>query len=114
MAYTIKRNADGDVSLGNLRGEIVTLQPAAADYATGGYLIQGIGGATENSGNVGLDKVLGVLPLGGNLGYVLIWNPATNKLQVWWTGPALSGVLAQVPAATDLSALSFQLLVIGI
>lgn len=114
MAYTVKKNADGDVSLGSLRAEIVTLQPAAADYATGGYLIQGIGGTTENTGNVGMDKVLGVLPMGGNMGYQLIWNQATSKLQVWWTGPAFSGVLAQVPAGTDLSALAFQLLVIGI
>ena len=114
MAYTITKTPDGDVSIGNLRGEIVNLQPAAADYATGGYLIEGIGGATENAGNVGMDKVLGVIPLGGNFGYTLVWNPTTSKLEVFWGGPALSGVLAQVPAGTDLSALTFLLLLIGI
>lgn len=114
MPYTITKVSDGDISLGNLRAEEVKLQPAASDYATGGYLIQGIGGTTESTGNVGLDKVLGVIPFGGQGGYVPVWNPATSKLQIYQGGAAVSSPLAEVPANTNLSALTFQLLVIGL
>ena len=85
---TITKLPDGDLSLGNLRGELITLQPAVADYATGGYLIQGIGGSTENTGNVGLDKVLIVEPAGGQGGISPVWNPATSKMQMFTNSPS--------------------------
>lgn len=113
MAYKITKLPDGDVSLGNLRAEQITLKPAADDYATGGYLVEGIGGATEDSGNVGLDKVLGVIPYGGQGGYVPVWNPATSKLQVFQSAGTLDP-LTEVPAATDLSAYTFYLLAFGL
>jgi hypothetical protein len=91
MAYTITKNSDGDVSLGNLRGEIVTLQPAASDYATGGYLVQGIGGNPLTAGDIGMDKVLFAIPIGGQGGYTPVFNPTTSKVQVFGTSPA-SGV----------------------
>ena len=103
---TITKAPDGDISLGNLRGELITLQPAASDYAAGGYLIQGIGGTTENTGNVGLDKVLFVLPTGGQGGLSPVWNPSTSKLQIFQQG-------TEVTAGTNLSAYAFQLLAIG-
>lgn len=107
MAYTITKLSDGDLSLGNLRGELVTLQPAASDYPTGGYLIEGIGGATESTGNVGMDKVLTVIPAGGQQQYSPVWQPATSKLEMWASG-------SQVSPSTDLSALTFELLLIGL
>jgi hypothetical protein len=85
---TITKNSDGDVSLGNLRGEQLTLQPAVADYATGGYLVQGIGGATESTGNIGLDKVLFVIPTGGQGGLSPVFNPTTSKVQIWGNSPS--------------------------
>lgn len=106
MAYTITKLSDGDLSLGNLRGELVNLQPAASDYPTGGYLVEGIGGATESTGNVGMDKVLAVIPIGGQQQYAPVWQPATSKLEMWASG-------SQVGAGTDLSALTFELLLIG-
>jgi hypothetical protein len=113
MAYSIKKQPDGDLSLGNLRGELVTLQPALSDYAAGGYLIEGIGGATESVGNVGLDKVLFVIPVGGQGGYAPVWNPGTSKLQVWDGGS--SGYPGnEVPANTNLSGYSFLLLLAGL
>jgi hypothetical protein len=113
MAYTITKLADGDLSLGNLRGELVNLQPASSDYPTGGYLIQGIGGATESTGNVGMDKVLAVLPVGGQQGYEPVWQPATSKLEMLYNGSSAPGSNVQVPASTDLSALTFELLLLG-
>ena len=107
MAYTITKLSDGDLSIGNLRGEVVNLQPAVSDYPTGGYLIQGIGGSTESTGNVGMDKVLTVLPAGGQQQYSPVWQPATSKLEMWASG-------SQVAASTDLSALTFELILIGL
>ena len=88
---TITKLSDGDLSLGNLRGELITLQPAASDYAPGGYLIQGIGGTTESTGNVGLDKVLFVEPAGGQGGISPVWNPLTSKVQMIANSPS-SGI----------------------
>lgn len=113
MAYTITKVPDGDISLGSLRAEQVQLQPAAADYAPGGYLIQGIAGSTEATGNVGLSKVLFVIPVGGQGGYVPVFNPATSKVQMFQQGAA-AGALTEVAAGTDLSAFTFNLLVVGL
>jgi hypothetical protein len=121
MAYTITKSPDGDLSLGNLRGELVTLQPAPSDYVAGGYLIQGIGGATESTGNVGLDKVLFVDPCGGSgsggnasnsKAYVPQWNSSTSKLQVF--EPSGTGPMVEVAGGTDLEAYSFLLLIGGL
>lgn len=107
MAYTITKLSDGDLSLGNLRGELVNLQPALSDYPTGGYLIEGIGESTESTGNVGMYKVLTVIPAGGQQQYSPVWQPATSKLEMWSGG-------SQVSANTDLSAFTFQLLLVGL
>jgi hypothetical protein len=85
---TITKVSDGDISLGNLRGELITLQPAASDYAAGGYLIQGISGSTETTGDVGLSKVLFVEPAGGQGGLSPVWNPATSKVQIIANAPS--------------------------
>jgi hypothetical protein len=101
---TITKLPDGDFSLGNLRGELITLQPAVADYATGGYLIQGIGGTTENTGNVGIDKVLFVLPTGGQGGLSLVWNPSTSKLQIFQRGAVTAtGTVASTSTAPTIT-----------
>ena len=107
MAYTITKLSDGDLSIGNLRGELVNLQPALSDYPTGGYLIEGIGGNPLTAGNVGMDKVLTVIPAGGQQQYSPVWQPATSKLEMWSGG-------SQVTANTDLSTLTFELLLIGL
>jgi hypothetical protein len=107
MAYTITKLPDGDLSLGNLRGELVNLQPALSDYPPGGYLIEGIGESTESTGNVGMYKVLTVIPAGGQQQYAPVWQPATSKLEMWAAG-------SQVSANTDLSALTFELLLVGL
>jgi len=98
---TITKNADGDVSLGNLRAEIVTLQPAVADYVPGGYLLQGIAGTTVGTGDVGMAKVLGVIPLGGQGGFFPVWNPVTSKVQILAgeTNPGIALGLGPVSAA---------------
>lgn len=112
MAFTVAKNTDGDVSLGNLRAELVTLTPAASDYAPGGYAITAAG--------IGMNKILGVLPVGdtGGDGYILKWNAATGKLQVFAVQVTTAGSTIYAPVelavSTDLSSYTFQLLVIGL
>jgi hypothetical protein len=116
MAYTITKIPDGDVSLGNLSGEFVDLQPASADYATGGYAINSQEAVLNNpslTANCDLYKIVAVLPAGNQGGYVPVWNSATGKLQIFDTGAASGNPLAQAAANTDLSAFTFRLLLIG-
>ena len=112
MAYTITKVNDGDDVWGRRRLEHVQLKPAVSDYAPGGYLIQGIGGTTESRGNVGITSVEFVVPVGGQGGYVPVWSPSSPRLQVWQQSAATSA-LTEVPAGTDLSAYTFNLLVVG-
>jgi len=116
MAYTITKLPDGDLSLGNLRGELVNLQPAISDYPVGGYLVQGIGGATETTGNVGLDKVITAIPCGGQQGYQPTYNPTTAKMQMFYVGSSASLPAAEIelPASFNLAPLTFELLLVGL
>ena len=111
MAYKLTKVNDGDL-LANIREELVQLQPSVSDYATGGYLVQGIGGTTESTGNVGLAKVLFVLPVGGQGGYLPVFNPTTSKLQIFQDSTS-GGPGGEVLANTNLAAYTFNLLVVG-
>lgn len=116
MGYVITKLPDGDVSIGNLNGEFVSLSDSVSDYATGGYAI--IGGETANNAgapstiNCDLWKVLTALPVGGQGGIEPVWNPNTQKVQMWWNGSANSAAV-EVPNGTDLSGYSFNLLLLG-
>lgn len=112
MAYTITKTADGDDGWARRRLEHVILQPAPSDYLFGGYLIQGVSGSTEKTGNVGLGKVEYVWPCGGQGGYNPVFNPTTSKLQVF-TGASGAGPDTEVANGTDLSAYGFRLLIAG-
>jgi hypothetical protein len=111
--YTITKVADGDNVWGRIRLEHVILKPALSDYTPGGYFIQGIGGTTEATGNVGLDKVGYALPIGGQGGIVPVWSPSSPRLQMWEQGSS-AGPLTEVAAGTDLSAYTFNLLLVGL
>lgn len=113
MAYQLVKQPDGDLSLGNLRGELVNLLPASSDYPLGGYLVQGEAGATESTGNVGLAKVIFIIPIGGQAGYSPVFNPVTSKVEVFQDSTA-QGPGGRVLPGTDLSAFSFGLLVVGL
>lgn len=116
MAYVITKQPDGDVSLGNLNGEFVSLSDSISDYATGGYAI--IDGETANINNTpnlincDLWRVITVLPAGQTGGYNIVWNQVTKKVQVL-TGPAGAGPDVEVANGTDLSATPFFLLLVG-
>ncbi len=116
MAYVITKQPDGDVSLGNLNGEFVSLSDSVSDYATGGYAI--IDGETANQNNTpnlincDLWRVLMAIPQSGEGGYKPVWNLATQKVQIYQ--PAGSGVpMTEVPSGTDLSGYVFNLLLVG-
>jgi hypothetical protein len=117
---TITKVPDGDISLGNKNGEIVTLVDAAAAYVTGGYPFQSQANynnqlltSTPIGINVDLWKIDTVQPWGGQGGITPVWNPATQKLQMLWGGAAVSSPQVEVPNGTDLSAYTFLLCVIG-
>jgi hypothetical protein len=116
MAYKITKQLDGDVSLGSLNGEFVNLQPATSDYPTGGYAIVDEVSVVDNpslNANCDLYRLLTVIPAGGQLGYVPSYVPSTKKLEMYQQN-ATTGQLQQVPAGTDLSALTFSLLLVGL
>jgi hypothetical protein len=110
MAYVITKQPDGDVSLGNLNGEIVSLSDSISDYATGGYAITGGEAYNANSSltiNCDLWRILTVLPVSGQNGYQPVWNSTTQKLQMY------SSANTEVTNGTDLSGFVFYLLLIG-
>ena len=116
MAYVITKVTDGDVNLGNLNGELVSLSDSISDYATGGYAF--IGGETANTNsapntiNIDLWRILTVVPVGGQGGIHPVWNPTTQKLQMWINGG--TGVAdTEATASTDFSGYVFSLLVVG-
>lgn len=94
---------DPDNVLGRWRVRHVTYT-GSNSYVAGG----------DTPPNLGLRSIRGVIVMGINSAlYVPFWNPATGKLQFLWTGPVISGVLAEVAAATNLSAVVVQLLFIS-
>jgi hypothetical protein len=115
MAATITKNTDGDVSLGSLRAEIITLTPAASDYPTGGYPIIPSAGTTVGTGNIGMSKVVAVVPLNLPSGFDASWNASTGKVQVFGINIAAFATLTaevEVTAGTNIGAMT--LLVIGL
>ena len=111
MSYVITKAPDGDVSLGSLNGELCSLSDSISDYATGGYAI--VGGETANTNNTpnlincDLWRVITIFPTSGWNGYQPVWNPATQKLQVY------SSANTEVTNGTDLSGTTFGLLIVG-
>jgi hypothetical protein len=120
MAYTVTKNADGDVNLGTLQGVFVTLQPAAADYVSGtGYaLIDGVAvvdGAAASTQNIDLYRLQALLAAMNCGGYVLQLSIVGNTKAIRvYRQNASTGALQECPTGTDLSALAFVLLLAGV
>lgn len=120
MAYTITKIADGDISLGSINGELVQLKPAVSDYPTSGYPIISQEQVVNNSAlkaNCDLWRILGAAPFGGQSGLAPVWNPLTNKMQMFWNAsnnPPAGGPNQEVPNGTDLSSYTFNLLIAGL
>ena len=82
-----------------------------ASYPTGGYAVPASVGIGANFG-----KILGMAWMGGNSAaqpYDLTYNQQTGKIQLYWTGPATSGVYGEVAAGTSLSTLTATVLTVG-
>jgi len=92
-------------SIGPLNTEFVTLTPAASDYAAGGYL------PAYGSG-IAMKTALYALPIGGQGGFVPVWNPTTGKIQMFQQSAA-TGALTECTASEDLSAQVFSFWLIG-
>ena len=111
MSYVITKQPDGDISLGNLNGEYVSLSDSISDYAIGGYAIvsgeQVQNGASPSSINCDLWRILTVIPAGGENGYMPVWNPTTQRLQIFQS----AGV--EVSNGANLNPYTFYLLLVG-
>jgi len=111
MSYVITKQPDGDVSLGNLAGEYCSLSDSISDYATGGYPIvtgeQVQNGTAPSSINCDLWRILTVIPAGGQNGYQPVWNPTTQRLQMF------SSAGTEASNGADLSPYTFYLLLVG-
>lgn len=106
MALTFKGGPNGAPEVwGKTEIRFYVATPAASDYTTGGYTL------TPGQG-ISLKIIYYVIPLGGQAGYVPVWNTTTGKLQIYQQSAA-TGPLTEVPASTNLSAESFSLLLIG-
>lgn len=109
MAATIAlQSPDGNLSLGNLRAEMITATPAANDYPTGGYPIV--------AANMGMTKIITVIPLSMPGGFDASWNKATGKVQILGVQVTVAGatILAQVEATATTNIPAFDCLVIGL
>jgi hypothetical protein len=73
-------------------------------YPAGGYAVSGLGQPFEFAP--------AIVPMGSPNGYVVVFNPATGKLQVFQQA-AVAGALPEVAAAVNLSAVTVRLLVLG-
>ena len=88
--------------VGDNKLDVFGATPAAVWTITfGGADTYVAGGLALVASTFGLSRpIAGVLHLGSNtaLSVVMlpVWNTQTQKLQLLWTGPAISGVLAEV------------------
>lgn len=114
MALTFVEGADSRQNLG-FSGiiQVNTVQPASADYVTGGYLI--------NPASFGLGEIHGMWCI-GQAGaalattFIPVFNKTSGKLQFFGapaTGQALGAALAEVANGTDLSAFKFYIMAFG-
>jgi hypothetical protein len=107
MAITIAVMPDSEDRVGKRAalGLQVTLDNP---YPAGGYLL--------DPRQYGYKYAMGCIVMGVHTAgtpYYFVWNTSTNHLQVFYTGAAFSGVLAEAVGA-DLSSVRLELLLIGI
>ena len=76
-----------------------------ASYPAGGYAI--------TPANLGLKGIWNLQPTDVVNGYAFAWDKTAGKLMAYWTGAAVSSVLAEVTAATNLSAVVVRIGVKG-
>ncbi len=82
-----------------------------ASYPTGGMLGLGASLKAQVKDN---RAVKGIIPLDCG-GYVIVWVPSTSAVKVYYCDydAGADGPLVEVPNATDLSAVTFRMLVVA-
>ena|SRR5271166_2349955 len=116
MSYTITKQPDGDINFGSKSGELVTLVDSVSDYPIGGYLFTSGESYNNNTAltlNVALWRIDTIQPWGGQGGLLPIWNPTTQKLQLFEVGGS-GAPNSELPNGTDVSGYTFLLCVIGL
>lgn len=109
MSATIAlQTPDGNLSLGNVRAELITVTPATNDYPTAGYPVV--------AASVGMTKILTVIPLTMPSGYDASWNKATGKIQILGVQVTTAGatIYSQIEVAAATNIAAFDCLVIGL
>jgi hypothetical protein len=102
MAATLKFVGQGPMDALAFRTLDVT---GDASYPTGGY--------TLDLAALDMKRIVTVEPV-TQVGYVVEWNPATSKLMFYKNqATANSNPLAEVAAATNMSAVTVRVFVIG-
>lgn len=84
---------------------VVTKTTFDASYVTGGFAV--------TPASVGLYGYSAVVPVAVNSGFEVQFDPDTEKLVVYGTGAADKAAGTEQDAATDLSALSCNLIIFG-
>lgn len=89
--------------IGQMKARFVDITPDNS-YPTGGWAL--------TPGQVGMAKILAVIVPNSN-GYAMTYVRSTGKLLVRATGSANQAAFAEIPNATDLSALTIFAIVFG-
>lgn len=113
-------------NLQSLETEIVDIT-LDSSYVTGGspgfaaLVGEGAGGSVGPEGS-STGNILAVIDLGPTpttpgtpptTNHICTYHPESDKLQVFWTGGAISTALAEVTAATNLSAFTHRFLILS-
>lgn len=109
-------------NLQSLEAEIVditldTSYPTAGSAGFAALVGEAVEGAVGPEGS-STGTIVAVIDLGptnpaATTNHICFYHPETDKLQVFWTGAAISTALAEVTAATNLSAFTHRFLVLS-
>lgn len=109
MAVTVTNKIPQQaLSVGNIRGRVVTVTLALNDYLTGGVAV--------TPASVNLAEIYGAVVIGQDsvgAGYLPVWRTDTNKLQLFQSTTGAPNILVELPNATSVAS-TFRLLVLGV
>jgi len=112
MALTLSRVKGAEFTMGRLRGYTfdVTFD---SSYLTGGEIL--------SADDVGMVNIVGAFCVGvrnaagtaATTYNIPIYNPVTGSLQLMWGNAGTASVLPEVTSTTDVSGLTYTIVVIG-
>jgi hypothetical protein len=109
MPKTIVATVKKRISLGGTDYLYMGELTPDTEYETGGDTIV----KPEGVGVLTLPEKIDFFDIINSGGYVARYNPATGKVQIFYTGAAVSTPLAEIAAKANLSAISFSYICVG-